>query len=441
MRLCAMFLVTISVLFACLHGTFADNTVTLQGYIRISTNESKLSVSDFFLLEKLDKKLFYIPDVRITAKSRQTGLEYETYSDSTGFYSLDLPAGDVGVHETTPDIFVLHQNYPNPFNPSTTITYDLNTGADVSLRIYNISGQLVDSVVDSWMPIGRHSVQWNGFDSDGHGVSAGVYFYKLQAGMYSDTRKMLLLDGNVSTGSAAVNTRVFSAEKKSATSMEYDITLEKDGYMTEIVNVSVSTDNPIRERTLWLKQLVYFPLEVGNSWTFKVDKKDYEPQLITYTIIDTKEIKGHTYYQFDSFPIFILRRIPPHVYPDEVFVRRDVTGSLRIWEGTTTVVLYMFALSRPTAPLPVLEYIGADNLWEFYHEPQIMTILDSVNETVKDFYPCYRFRVANYAPDTAFDYWFAPEIGPVKIYYLFSAATFNLVSATIGGVTYDFGEE
>jgi hypothetical protein len=259
--------------------------------------------------------------------------------------------------------------------------------------------------------------------------------------MYSDTRKMLLLDGNVSTGSAAMNTRVFSAEKKSATSMEYDITLEKDGYMTEIVNVSVSTDNPLRERNFGLIQLVYFPLEVGNSWTFKIDKKNYEPQLFTYTIIDTKEIKGHTYYQFDSFPKFFQYRIPPHVYPDEVFVRRDVTGSLRIWEGTTTVVLYMFALSRPTAPLPVHEFIGANYLWDFYHEPQIMTILDSVNETVKDFYPCYRFRVANYAPDTAFDYWFAPEIGPVKIYYLFSAATFNLVSATIGGVTYDFGEE
>jgi hypothetical protein len=88
-----------------------------------------------------------------------------------------------------PREFVLHQNYPNPFNPSTTIKFDLPEYQWVKLDIYNVLGRHVTSLVDSPMDAGSHEVIWEA-RSD---ISSGVYFYSLQAGTYSDTKKMLLL--------------------------------------------------------------------------------------------------------------------------------------------------------------------------------------------------------------------------------------------------------
>jgi hypothetical protein len=88
-----------------------------------------------------------------------------------------------------PKEFALHQNYPNPFNPSTTIKFDLPEYQWVKLDIYNVLGRHVISLIDSPMDAGSHEVIWEA-RSD---VSSGVYFYSLQAGTYSDTKKLLLL--------------------------------------------------------------------------------------------------------------------------------------------------------------------------------------------------------------------------------------------------------
>jgi len=87
----------------------------------------------------------------------------------------------------------LWQNYPNPFNPSTTIKFDLDRSEHVSLSVYNIKGQLVTTLLDSFMPSGSHSVVWNGVDENGVGVSNGIYFYRLVSGEFSVTRKMILM--------------------------------------------------------------------------------------------------------------------------------------------------------------------------------------------------------------------------------------------------------
>ncbi len=88
----------------------------------------------------------------------------------------------------------LHQNHPNPFNPSTTISFTLPSASPVSLKIYDVSGKVVrDLVSGQTMEEGTQQVMWDGRDDDGQVVSAGVYFYKLSAGDFSETKRMVLV--------------------------------------------------------------------------------------------------------------------------------------------------------------------------------------------------------------------------------------------------------
>ncbi len=95
--------------------------------------------------------------------------------------------------EDLPEGFGLHQNYPNPFNPDCEISYTLPTDADVSLSIYNLLGQKVRTLVDEYQPAGHKIVHWDGADDNGNKVASGIYFYRLKAGDYTETKKMILM--------------------------------------------------------------------------------------------------------------------------------------------------------------------------------------------------------------------------------------------------------
>lgn len=95
--------------------------------------------------------------------------------------------------ETTPTEFALLQNFPNPFNPETTIKYNLAEQTTVSLRIYNVVGQVVRSLVSEPQSAGRYSIRWNGTDDRGVSVSSGIYFYELRSGSFQDVKKLMLL--------------------------------------------------------------------------------------------------------------------------------------------------------------------------------------------------------------------------------------------------------
>jgi immune inhibitor A len=109
--------------------------------------------------------------------------------------SSDVTDWDDG-SESLPKSLSLDQNYPNPFNPVTKIDFDISPSSypvRVSLRIYNIRGQLVRTLVDEERAPGRYSIIWNGTDGQGEEVSSGIYFYQLRAKDQSVVRKMVLL--------------------------------------------------------------------------------------------------------------------------------------------------------------------------------------------------------------------------------------------------------
>ena len=97
------------------------------------------------------------------------------------------------VSRAVPQVYALGQNFPNPFNPSTTIQYSLPETGIVSLKVYDIAGQVVRHLVNQQQVAGSHQVGWDGLDASGAPTANGVYFYELRAGDYRTLRKMLLL--------------------------------------------------------------------------------------------------------------------------------------------------------------------------------------------------------------------------------------------------------
>lgn len=89
--------------------------------------------------------------------------------------------------------FSLYQNYPNPFNPETTIEYSLPEGYHVMLKIYNIAGQLVKTLINEYQQAGSYTIIWYGHNDVGEEVARGLYFYQLQAGDFVSTKKMVVL--------------------------------------------------------------------------------------------------------------------------------------------------------------------------------------------------------------------------------------------------------
>ncbi|MDY0152208.1 MAG: FlgD immunoglobulin-like domain containing protein, partial [Candidatus Cloacimonas sp.] len=90
-------------------------------------------------------------------------------------------------------VAALYPNFPNPFNPVTTLSFSLGKAAATSLKIYNLKGQLVRTLVNADLLKGEHKIVWNGCDDNGKAASSGVYLYRLESGDYSRSMKMVLM--------------------------------------------------------------------------------------------------------------------------------------------------------------------------------------------------------------------------------------------------------
>ena len=119
----------------------------------------------------------------------------------TAGMEMELDSGDRELTVSLrplPKVTQLLQNYPNPFNPETWIPYQLNQASEVSLSVYSSEGKLVRQIDLGLKAAGNYqrterAIYWDGRNASGESVSSGVYFYRLQAGDYSQTRKMVIL--------------------------------------------------------------------------------------------------------------------------------------------------------------------------------------------------------------------------------------------------------
>ncbi|HEX9653973.1 MAG TPA: FlgD immunoglobulin-like domain containing protein, partial [bacterium] len=151
-------------------------------------------------------KLGFIPGNGTT--TRPSRYEFVDRSLQSGTYDYRLKQIDTdGAFEYSemvtatigqPTTFALAQNFPNPFNPSTEIQYQLAAAENSSqqrtlLKIYNILGQEVRTLVNEEQPAGFYSFTWDGRGDDGQRLSSGIYVYRLQSGKFVATRKMLLV--------------------------------------------------------------------------------------------------------------------------------------------------------------------------------------------------------------------------------------------------------
>jgi hypothetical protein len=91
--------------------------------------------------------------------------------------------------EISPNNFNLSQNFPNPFNPNTKIEFELPRAHKISLKIFNILGEEVETLLSGFLPSGSYQVEW----SPPNSMASGMYLYRLQAGSFNETRKMLLV--------------------------------------------------------------------------------------------------------------------------------------------------------------------------------------------------------------------------------------------------------
>jgi len=92
-----------------------------------------------------------------------------------------------------PKAYALAQNFPNPFNPSTTIRFDMKEKGLVTVKIYDVAGRLVRTLVNEVKDAGAYSAVWNGRNNGGAAVASGIYFYKMETAGFSATKKLVLL--------------------------------------------------------------------------------------------------------------------------------------------------------------------------------------------------------------------------------------------------------
>jgi photosystem II stability/assembly factor-like uncharacterized protein len=130
-----------------------------------------------------------LSDIRVQSVAVGPGGHIFVGTQSGSVYRSTQPTtGIVASENSTPGDFALAQNYPNPFNPSTTIQFSLPRNGFVSLKIYNLLGEEMATLVSEELDAGQHSVGWHAT-----GMPSGVYFYRLTAGQFTETKKLVLL--------------------------------------------------------------------------------------------------------------------------------------------------------------------------------------------------------------------------------------------------------
>ena len=116
------------------------------------------------------------------------GYHYYFAGNKIVLHYIQIVTGITSERTVIPSLFELYQNYPNPFNPSTIISFSLPTRSFVSLKVFDLIGREVATIVNEELAAGAHKRQW-----DATNISSGIYFYRLWAGTSTETKKLVLL--------------------------------------------------------------------------------------------------------------------------------------------------------------------------------------------------------------------------------------------------------
>jgi hypothetical protein len=142
----------------------------------------------FSLEDQLSPKIIKDLQFGTVAKSSFINNTFICFKGGFTIIRNDPKYDDIKLDPAIPSIFTLSQNYPNPFNPITTINYQIPSAGHVSLKVYDILGREITTLVNEEKTAGNYEIKFNG-----SGLSSGVYFYRLQSGLFSETKKFMLL--------------------------------------------------------------------------------------------------------------------------------------------------------------------------------------------------------------------------------------------------------
>jgi len=171
-----------------LNGAYWQANTELDGEVRVAFAKTDFSHSEGQILFVVEFDV--LPDTE--GKTSPLSLDGVQLAESLSIKKIN------GLVTVLPSEFRLHQNYPNPFNPETWIPFKLSDDTDVVISIYDVEGKLIRNIGLGKVPAGMYiskdkAVYWDGCNDTGEKVSSGLYFYTLQAGEYSATKRMLIV--------------------------------------------------------------------------------------------------------------------------------------------------------------------------------------------------------------------------------------------------------
>jgi Peptidase family C25/Propeptide_C25/FlgD Ig-like domain len=165
-----------------LNWTAPTGTRSLTGYTVYRNNQQIIQVTETTYTDEDLENGVYAYYVKALYGSYESDASNEVIIELTDANNIIIP-------ENT----ALLGNYPNPFNPTTEISFALKDAQKVNLEIFNVRGQKVITLVTNSMDAGLHQIVWEGLDDAGKQISSGIYFYKMKAGEYNATRKMIMM--------------------------------------------------------------------------------------------------------------------------------------------------------------------------------------------------------------------------------------------------------
>ena len=134
------------------------------------------------------------PPPLAASANNPTTMDFPTFTARYGALPPGPPTtSDVHTTQSVPDEFVLHPNYPNPFNPVTTVRFDMPALSRVSIKVYNLQGKLIRTLLDAEKAAGSHQVTWDGTTESGEALTSGIYFIQMKTDQYSKTLKANLI--------------------------------------------------------------------------------------------------------------------------------------------------------------------------------------------------------------------------------------------------------